>query len=108
MAPRPLIEWGTEKLPIAELRLLGSPRFSIDGIGQALPEKAYVLFAVVAASEGRRATRSHIRTILWADSDREKANASLRQLIARIHRAEQAFGVVLLAMAGETLALPPD
>jgi DNA-binding SARP family transcriptional activator/Tfp pilus assembly protein PilF len=108
MARRPLIGWGTEKLPTTELSLLGSPRFSIDGIGKTLPEKAYVLFAIIAASDGRRAMRSHIRTILWADSDREKANASLRQLVARIHRAERTFGVVLLAIAGETLALTAD
>jgi DNA-binding SARP family transcriptional activator/Tfp pilus assembly protein PilF len=95
-------------LPIAEIRLLGSPRFSIDGIGQTLPEKAYVLIAILAAVDGRRATRSHVRTILWADSDRDKANASLRQLIARIHRAEQASGVGLLAMEGEALALTPN
>jgi DNA-binding SARP family transcriptional activator/tetratricopeptide (TPR) repeat protein len=103
-----LIGWGTEQLPIVEIRLLGSPRFSVAGIGQALPEKAYVLLAILAAAEARRATRIHLRTILWADSEREKANANLRQLIARIHRAEQACGVVLLATEGESLALMPD
>jgi len=73
-----------------------------------LPEKAYVLLAILASAEGCSAARSHIRTILWADSDREKANASLRQLIARIHRVEQTSGVVLLSMEGETVALTPN
>lgn len=72
-----------------------------------MPEKAYVLLAILASAEGRSATRSQVRTILWADSDREKANASLRQLIARIHRVEQATGVVLLSMEGEVVALTP-
>jgi len=98
---------GAENLPRAEIRLLGSPRFGIDGAGQQLPEKAYVLLAILASAEGRRATRSHIRTILWADSDREKANASLRQLIARIHRVEQGSGAVLLSIEGEALGLTP-
>jgi DNA-binding SARP family transcriptional activator/tetratricopeptide (TPR) repeat protein len=64
--------------------------------------------AVLAAAAGGTATRSHLRTILWSDSDREKANASLRQLIARIHRAEQACGVALLSTAGEHVSLTPD
>lgn len=102
-----MIQWGAENLPSAEIRLLGSPHFRIDGEGQQLPEKAYVLLAILASTEGRRATRSHIRTILWADSDREKANASLRQLIARIHRVELTSGVVLLSMEGEALGLTP-
>ncbi len=72
-----------------------------------MPEKAYVLLAILASAEVRSATRSHIRTILWADSDREKANASLRQLIARIHRVEQTSGVVLLSMEGEAVGLTP-
>jgi DNA-binding SARP family transcriptional activator/tetratricopeptide (TPR) repeat protein len=92
-------------LPRAELRLLGSPRFRIDGEGQALPEKAFVLLTILASAEGRSATRSQIRTILWADSDRDKGNASLRQLIARIHRIEQISGVVLLSTEGEAVAL---
>jgi DNA-binding SARP family transcriptional activator len=103
-----LIVWGTDKLPRAEIRLLGSPRFRIDGEGQALPEKAYVLLAILASADGRSATRSHVRTILWADSDRAKANASLRQLIARIHRVEQTSGVMLLSVEGEALGLTPS
>jgi DNA-binding SARP family transcriptional activator/Tfp pilus assembly protein PilF len=94
-------------LPRAEIGLLGASRFTVDGTAQALPEKAYVLFAILAAAEGRSALRTHVRTILWADSDREKAHASLRQLIARIHRAEQSFGVTLLSMEGEALGLTP-
>jgi DNA-binding SARP family transcriptional activator/TolB-like protein len=49
--------------------------------------------------------RSHVRTVLWADSDREKGSASLRQLIARIHRVEQTAGVSLLSIEGEALGL---
>jgi DNA-binding SARP family transcriptional activator/tetratricopeptide (TPR) repeat protein len=103
-----LIVWGAENLPKAEIRLLGSPRFRIEGEGQALPEKAYVLLAILASADGRSATRTHIRTILWAESDREKATASLRQLIARIHRVEQTSGVVLLSIAGEAVGLTPS
>jgi len=103
-----LILWGADNLPRAEIRLLGSPRFRIDGAAQSLPEKAFVLLAILASAEGRSATRSHIRTILWADSDRDKANASLRQLIARIHRIEQTSGVTLLSMEGEVVSLTPS
>lgn len=95
-------------MPRAEIRLLGTPGFRIDGEAHALPEKAYVLLAVLGAAEGRSVARSQIRTILWGDSDREKANASLRQLIARIHRVEQTSGVVLLSMEGEALGLTPN
>ncbi|HVT52649.1 MAG TPA: BTAD domain-containing putative transcriptional regulator [Dongiaceae bacterium] len=95
-------------MPSAEIRLLGSPRFEIAGQDQPLPEKAYVLVAILAWAGGRHVPRSQIRTILWADSDRDKANASLRQLVARIHRVEQTAGIALLSIDGEAVGLTPD
>ena len=54
-----------------EVKLFGPPRFVVDGEAQPLPEKAFVLLAILAASEQKTANRSHIRSILWGDFDRD-------------------------------------
>jgi DNA-binding SARP family transcriptional activator len=76
-----------------EVKLFGAPRFMVGGEAQSLPEKAFVLLAILAAAESKSASRGHIRSILWGDFDREKANANLRQLIARIQKIGQKFGL---------------
>lgn len=107
---------GTETLSNAEeaadakveVRLFGPPSFQVGGVPQPLPEKAFVLLAILAASEHKSASRSHIRSILWGDFDREKANANLRQLIARILKFGQKFGLVLLDTRGDTVRINED
>jgi DNA-binding SARP family transcriptional activator len=91
-----------------EVRLFGPPRFLVDGEAQALPDKAFVLLAILAASEHKSANRSHIRSILWGDFDREKANANLRQLIARILKVGQKFELTLLDIQGDTVSINTD
>jgi len=88
-----------------EVRLFGPPRFVVDGEDQPLPEKAFVLLAILAASERKTANRSQIRGILWGDFDREKANANLRQLIARLQKFGQKFGLTLLDINGDAVTL---
>jgi DNA-binding SARP family transcriptional activator len=88
-----------------EVRLFGPPRFVVDGEAQALPDKAFVLLAILAASENKTASRSQIRSILWGDFDREKANANLRQLIARILKFGQKFDLTLLDIRGDMVSV---
>lgn len=91
-----------------EVRLFGPPRFVVDGEEQALPEKGFVLLAILAASESKTASRSQIRSILWGDFDRDKANANLRQLIARILRFGQKFDLTLLDIRGDMVSINAD
>jgi DNA-binding SARP family transcriptional activator len=88
-----------------EVRLFGPPRFVVDGEPQPLPDKAFVLLAILAASENKSASRSQIRSILWGDFDREKANANLRQLIARILKIGQKLDLVLLDIRGDIVSI---
>jgi len=88
-----------------EVRLFGPPSLAVDGETQPLPDKAFVLLAILAASERKSASRSQIRAILWGDFDREKANANLRQLIARVSKIQQKFGFILLEVTGDIVAL---
>src|SRR3954464_7494253 len=88
-----------------EVRLFGPPRFMVDGEPQSLPDKAFVLLAILAASDNKCASRSQIRSILWGDFDREKANANLRQLIARILKIGQKFDLVLLDIRGDIVSI---
>jgi DNA-binding SARP family transcriptional activator/TolB-like protein len=88
-----------------EVRLFGPPRFVVDGEVQSLPDKAFVLLAILAAAESKSASRSQIRAILWGDFDREKANANLRQLIARILKFGQKFDLSLLDIRGDMVSL---
>jgi DNA-binding SARP family transcriptional activator len=88
-----------------EVRLFGAPRFVVNGETQALPDKAFVLLAILAASENKSASRSQIRSILWGDFDREKANANLRQLIARILKIGQKFDLTLLDTRGDIVSI---
>jgi DNA-binding SARP family transcriptional activator len=91
-----------------EVRLFGPPRFVVNGESQSLPDKAFVLLAILAASENKAASRSQIRAILWGDFDREKANANLRQLIARILKIGQKFDLTLLDIRGDTVSINED
>src|SRR3954468_10667715 len=77
----------------------------VGGEAQPLPEKAFVLLAILAAAESKTASRSQIRSILWGDFDREKANANLRQLIARIQKIGQKFDLALLDVRGDSLGI---
>ncbi|WP_395020548.1 BTAD domain-containing putative transcriptional regulator [Dongia sp.] len=88
-----------------EVRLFGPPRFVVGGEVQSLPDKAFVLLAILAASANKAASRSQIRSILWGDFDREKANANLRQLIARILKFGQKFDLTLLDIRGDMVSV---
>jgi DNA-binding SARP family transcriptional activator len=88
-----------------EVRLFGPPRFLVDGEPQSLPDKAFVLLAILAAAESKSASRSQIRAILWGDFDREKANANLRQLIARILKIGQKLDLALLDIRGDIVSI---
>jgi DNA-binding SARP family transcriptional activator/TolB-like protein len=91
-----------------EVRLFGPPRFVLDGEVQSLPDKGFVLLVILAASESKTASRSQIRSILWGDFDREKANANLRQLIARILKFGQKFDLRLLDIRGDMVSINAD
>ena len=87
------------------LTLLGPPNLVSDGKTWQLPEKAFVLFTVLATAKGNSAHRNVIRSILWGDFEQEKASANLRQLIARIRRIERDIVTTLLVIDGELITL---
>jgi DNA-binding SARP family transcriptional activator/TolB-like protein len=63
------------------------------------------LLSLLASSQGCSAGRGTIRSVLWGDFEQAKANANLRQLIARIRRIEREISVTLLRIAGDAIAL---
>lgn len=71
----------------------------------AVPDKAFALLGILAMSEGFAVNRAKIRPILWAEYDQHKANANLRQLIARIRKIERSLGQVLLTFDGDEIKL---
>lgn len=71
-----------------ELRLFGPPILrSREPSGQALalPAKSLALLAFLAL-EGGHHDREHLATLLWGDSDEEKARASLRQALKSLRQ----------------------
>lgn len=87
------------------LKLLGSPSLMAGGEKVSVPDKALVLLGLLAMSEGFTVNRAKIRPILWGEYDQHKANANLRQLIARIRKIEHSLGQVLLIFAGDEISL---
>ncbi len=83
------------------LLLLGAPALHRggDGISTALPQKAFVLAAVLQLSVGRRASRSWLATSMYEDAGQAGALANLRQLLSRIHDRQTEFGVDILSIS---------
>ena len=85
--------------------LLGVPAIRCDDQQWTLPAKAFAIIALLAAEADHALARSRIRVILWAEFDQEKANANLRQTLARVRRLEQRIGRKILNDDGQLIAL---
>ena len=72
------------------LQLLGRPRLAIASPGGAdvLPEKAYVLAALLLLGPAGPTSRNILTTRLWEDASHAKALNNMRQLIARTRHFE--------------------
>jgi len=87
----------------ARLTLLGSFGLVCDGEPVALPMSAQRLLAFVALHE-RPLQRPYVAGSLWLDSPEERAYASLRSALWRLHR----HGRRLVEHEGHSLALDAD
>jgi DNA-binding SARP family transcriptional activator/tetratricopeptide (TPR) repeat protein len=85
--------------------LLGVPSIRCDDQQWTLPAKAFAIIALLAAEPGHALARNRIRVLLWAEFDQEKANANLRQTLARVRRLEQRIGRKILNDDGQLIAL---
>jgi DNA-binding SARP family transcriptional activator len=91
------------------LRLLGKPHVALDGnILTDLPDKAFVLLALLSLQFAGVASRDQLRTLLWEDSTAERAAASLRWLLSTIRAWETQHGRALLSSGRSTLSLAAD
>lgn len=88
------------------LRLLGKPRVVSGGVTLAgLPDKAYILMALLLLQLGGVASRDQLRTLLWEDSTAEKAGDSLRWLLAKVRAWEREHAIPLLRTDRSSVAL---
>ena len=91
------------------LRLLGKPHFApSEARLMDLPDKAFVLCAMLCLHYSGAASRDQVRTLLWEDADAEGASENLRWLLSRVRKWERQHGVSLLNIGRTTVALSPD
>lgn len=73
-----------------------------------LPEKALLLLAYMHLEGVSRLTRNQIAGLLWSESDKSAAQASLRKMIERIRRLQADGWNVPLAFQPDAVCLGPD
>lgn len=84
------------------LRLFGPTRVS-GGTGPRLPRAAFLAVALLDLAPSRVMTREALAARLWEGAPAVRANANLRQLIARIRAWEQGAGHSVLKATASTL-----
>lgn len=89
------------------LQLLGRPRLAIASPGGAdvLPEKAYVLAALLLLGPAGPTSRSILTTRLWEDASHAKALNNMRQLIARTRHFETQLDRPLFDVSRTAIAI---
>lgn len=88
------------------LRLLGKPHVALQGdVVTGLPDKAYVLLALLVLQGGGVMSRDRLRTMLWEDATAEGAGESLRWLLSRARKWESQHDYPLLASDRKTVKL---
>ncbi|CAN7536311.1 hypothetical protein [Rhizobium sp. LjRoot254] len=73
-----------------------------------LPEKALLLLAYMHLEGVSRLTRNQIAGLLWSESDKSAAQASLRKMIERIRRLSADGWSVPLIFQSDAVCLGPD
>lgn len=91
------------------LRLFGRPHVEVDGvIGGRLPEKAYLLLALLLLEFQGTASRDQLEALLWENATADRAATSLRGLLAVIRRWERANRVALIGTSRSEVTLSAD
>jgi tetratricopeptide (TPR) repeat protein len=86
-----------------ELKILQEGRGSMP-----LPAKGLLLLAYMHLEGVSRMTRNQIAGLLWSESDKSAAQASLRKMIERIRRSQADGWTVPLAFQSDAVCLAPD
>lgn len=91
------------------LKLLGEPHVEAAGARLGgLPEKAFVLLALLLLEYRGAASRDRLQTDLWEHSSRDKAAASLRWLLSSIRGWEHTHGQTLVHTTRTAVSLQPN
>jgi DNA-binding SARP family transcriptional activator/tetratricopeptide (TPR) repeat protein len=89
------------------LQTFGELRLSQLGRGDVpLPEKALLLLTYMHCTGIDRLHRSQVASLMWSESDRSSARASLRKMIERIRRVQEEGWRVPLAVEANGIYLP--
>lgn len=88
------------------LRLLGMPHVVVAGdVETGLPDRAYVLLAMLLLEFDGIASRDQLRTVLWEEAPADRAAANLRWLLSAIRRWQAAHGVALIVADRSTVRI---
>jgi|GEM_PF-2037822 len=89
------------------IRLFGRPHIEVDGVvRERLPEKAYLLLALLLLEFQGRASRLQLEALLWG-ANGDRAAASLRGLLAEMRRWQRANGAQLFEADRLDVSLAP-
>ena len=75
--------------------LFGQPKVVGLEADRIFPQKGYQLLALVARARDQQITRKEAAGLLWDDISEEKSLNNLRQLIARVRKAQQGIGLLV-------------
>jgi DNA-binding SARP family transcriptional activator/tetratricopeptide (TPR) repeat protein len=90
------------------LRLLGKPHVARGGDTLTdLPDKAFVMMALVLLQFGGVASRDQLRTALWEDATADRAAESLRWLLSKVRKWEATYERALLKVDRASVRLAP-
>jgi DNA-binding SARP family transcriptional activator/Tfp pilus assembly protein PilF len=78
------------------LRILGLPRLDFLS-DKTFPSKGYALLAILLLAPGRELSRHAAATMLWEDIGQQNALGNLRQLLARMLKAQPSGQQLLIA-----------
>lgn len=79
--------------PVMRIEVLGSPAILANGQRFEHPaRKAMALLVYLAMRADEHLSRSHLASLLWADSAEEQARANLRQTLSQLRKLFQAVG----------------
>jgi DNA-binding SARP family transcriptional activator/tetratricopeptide (TPR) repeat protein len=87
------------------ISVLGGPEVAWRGRSWRFPTKAFVLFARLSVEPEGALPRREIREFLWAGVEPGKANANLRQTLARIGKLERSMRGKMLVVGPHAIAL---
>ncbi|MFN4142434.1 BTAD domain-containing putative transcriptional regulator [Aestuariivirga sp.] len=91
------------------IQLIGAPAVVANGKRLEHPSrKAMALLAYLAMRAGEHISRSHLASLLWADSGEEQARANLRQTLSQLRKLFQAAGADPILVPFDKVVLSAD